>query len=85
MSGTRVVAAPDVPDGAAGAVLNVTVTGPTAPGYVTVWAAGSSRPGTSSVNYVAAQTVANGITSGVGAEGVSVYASGGCPHVVIDL
>lgn len=85
VSGTRTVAVPDVPAGAAGVVLNVTVTGAKAPGYVTVHGAGSSRPATSSVNYVAAATVANGVTSAVGTAGLSVFASGGCPHVIVDL
>ena len=50
-------------------VLTVTVTQPTAPGTVTVFADGSPMPGTSNVNYVKGQTVANLVVTAVGADG----------------
>src|SRR6478752_4227139 len=40
-------------------VLTVVVTGPQAPGYLTAYPSGTSRPTTSNINYVAAQTIAN--------------------------
>jgi len=40
-------------------VLNVSVTGPTAASYVTVWPAGSSQPLASNLNWVAGETVPN--------------------------
>src|SRR5438552_1466253 len=44
----------------AGAVsMNLTATGPNAPGYITVFPCGISRPNASTVNFVAGQVVAN--------------------------
>jgi hypothetical protein len=40
-------------------VLTVVVTGPQAPGYLTAYPSGTSRPTTSNINYVAGQTIAN--------------------------
>ena len=40
-------------------VINVTVTEPRAAGYLTVFADGASRPGTSNVNFSVSQTIAN--------------------------
>jgi len=56
---TTTAKTPTTPGNASGAVLNVTVTNPTAAGYITVYAAGTSAPPTSSVNFRAGQTVAN--------------------------
>jgi hypothetical protein len=55
-----VVGANGVPrTGVRAVVLDVTVTGPTANGYLTVYPNGQPRPNTSSVNFVPGQTVAN--------------------------
>jgi hypothetical protein len=52
-----------VPEGAEGAILNVTVAGPDAEGFLTVFAAALlDIPMTSSVNYAAGQTTANAVT-----------------------
>lgn len=51
------------------AVLNVTVTGASAPGYVVAYPAGTSAPNSSSVNFVAGRTVANAVTVKVSADG----------------
>ena len=40
-------------------VLTVVVTAPQQPGYLTAYPSGTSRPTTSNINYVAAQTIAN--------------------------
>jgi len=58
-----------VPTTAEAAVVNVTVTGPTNNGYVTVWPDSSPQPLASSLNYVTGQTVANAATVGLGAGG----------------
>jgi hypothetical protein len=68
----RALALP-VPGGAAGVVLNVTVTNPEGPGFVAVYPAGTPRPGTSSVNFVAGQTVSNSVTVGVAGSTVLLY------------
>lgn len=46
---TRLVGVAGVPESAGGVVLNLTLVG-TAPGFATIWPAGATRPGTSSVN-----------------------------------
>ena len=67
-------------------VANVTVTQPTQGGFLTVYPDGS-RPNTSSVNFVAGQTVANLMTAPVGADGmIRIYnGSSGRTHVLVDV
>jgi uncharacterized protein (DUF1501 family) len=48
-----------VPDDAVAVVLNVTATSTTGPSYVTVWPEAEPQPGTSNLNVVGGQTVAN--------------------------
>lgn len=48
-----------VPVGAAAAVLNLTVTQPTSGGFITAYPDGQPLPGTSSLNFVAGQTIPN--------------------------
>ncbi len=74
-----------IPAGADSVVLNVTVTGTTAAGYLTVWPAGEARPLASSLNWAPNQTVANAVTVRVGAGGkVSVLNPGGSANVIVD-
>ena len=72
--------------GAAAVVLNVTVTQPTTPGFVTVYPDGSARPLASNLNFVAGQTVPNLVVAPVGADGkVDLYnGSGGTVQLVAD-
>ncbi|MCW2667777.1 MAG: hypothetical protein JWN57_2739 [Frankiales bacterium] len=55
-----------VPAGATGVVLNVTATGASAPGFVTVYPAGTARPETSHVTFPAGLTQANEVLAGLG-------------------
>src|SRR5207247_7160663 len=55
--------------GVAAVVLNVTVTGPTAPSFVTVWPTGPPRPTASNINFTKGQTVPNLVTVQVGCGG----------------
>ena len=72
--------------GVGAVVLNVTATGATEGGYLTVFPAGSSRPLASNVNFVAGESVPNAVIAKVGAGGkVSVYNSVGATHVVVDV
>ena len=73
--------------GVSSVVLNVTVTGPTANGFVTVFAGGTTKPGTSNLNYTTGQTVANLVVVPVGADGsVSLYnGSGGSVQMIADV
>lgn len=72
--------------GVSAVALNVTVTQPTAAGYLTVFPTGSTRPLASNLNFVPAQTVPNLVVAKVGSNGkVSIYNSGGATHVVFDV
>ncbi len=55
-----------VPADASTVVLNVTVTEPTAAGFVTVFPCGAERPNASNLNHVAGQSVPNAVVSKVG-------------------
>ena len=73
--------------GVSAVVVNVTVTGPASPGYVTVYADGTALPATSSLNFVAGQTVPNLVVAPVGADGkVDLYNnSGGTVQLIADV
>lgn len=74
------------PTDAAAVALNVTVVNPSVPGFVTVYPGGTSLPPASSLNYVGGQVVPNNVIAKVGGFGiVNLYASGGCPHLVVDI
>ncbi len=73
------------------AVVNVTVVGPAAPGYWTLWPTGQARPNASQLNvddyistYGGAVAVPNLVTVPVVNGGISVYSSDG-GNVVVDL
>jgi hypothetical protein len=67
--------------------LNVTVTEPSAAGYLTVFPAGASLPGTSSLNFAPAQTVPNLVVVKVGTGGKVSLKNGatGTTQVVADV
>jgi hypothetical protein len=65
--------------------LNLTAVGPTAEGYVTVWPCGSSKPGTSNVNFVKDQIVPNAVIAPVDSTGKVCIASSVASHVVVDV
>ena len=66
--------------------FNLTVTGPTASGFLTAWPDGTAKPVASSINFAAGQTVANMITVKVGTNGkVRVANALGQTHVIMDL
>lgn len=75
-----------VPVGVAGVVLNLTATGPTKNGYLTMWPAGQSRPTVSTLNFVAGRTIANSTTVGLSAAGrLSIYNSAGSTDIIADI
>lgn len=75
-----------LPAGATAAVLNVTVTNPTANGFVVVYPAGNAKPGTSNVNFLAGQTQANEVVVGLPADRrVVVFVDSASAHVIADL
>jgi glucose/arabinose dehydrogenase len=74
------------PSGVGAVVLNVTATQPTASTFVTVYPTGQSRPGTSTVNFAAGQTVANVVIARVGTGGrVELYNAAGSTHLLVDV
>ena len=85
--GVRLQQAGGVPDsGVSAVVLNVTVTEPTAGGFLTAWPSGAGRPLASNLNYVAGQTVPNLVAVKVGAGGkVDLFNYAGAAHVGVDV
>src|SRR5439155_5378952 len=72
--------------GVSAVILNVTVTGPTAPSYVTVYPADAQRPTASNLNFTAGQTVTNPVIAKLEAGGqVSFYNAAGNVHVIADV
>ena len=72
--------------GVSAVVLNLTVTEPSVGGFLSVFPSGAARPLTSSLNFVAGQTVANLVMATVGSDGkVSIYNHAGSAHVVADV
>ncbi len=82
----RVRGVAGVTDDAIAAIMNVTATEASAPGFVTAWAAGTQRPEASNLNVErAGHTVANLVTVPIGAGGhVALFSQSGT-HLVADL
>ncbi len=67
-------------------VANVTVTNPTASGYLTVWPDGSTRPLASDLNWIANQTVPNLVVVKLGSSGMAdLYNAFGCTAAIVDV
>jgi len=68
-------------------ILNVTVTGPQAPGYITAYPEGTTKPLASNLNFLPSQTVPNLVVVPVGADGiVDLYnGSAGSVDLVADV
>jgi Tol biopolymer transport system component len=75
-----------VPVGAAAVALNVTVTEPTAGGFLTVFPSGAPAPNAANVNFTPGATVGNSVVMSLGTGGaVSILNSSGTSHVVVDV
>lgn len=75
-----------VPVAATSVVLNVTVTSPTEPAFLTVYPKGRPRPNASNVNVLTGQTTPNAVMVPLGAGGeVELYLNRGRANVVVDL
>jgi hypothetical protein len=76
-----------IPAGATAVSMNMTSTDATAPTFLTVWAAGETRPEASSMNPVpGAPAVPNGVISALNSDGeFSVYNLAGNVHVIADI
>ena len=74
-----------VPLGAATVVLNVTVAGSTASGFVTVYPCGIPAPLASNLNYGVGTVVANAVTVKVGTDGKVCLRNSGPTELVVDV
>ena len=75
-----------VPTGALGAILNVTVTEPSATSYLTCWPTGEAKPTASSLNFTAGLTVANLVIVKLGSDGSAKFANAaGTTHILADV
>ncbi len=73
-------------DGVYAAVINVTATNTTTPGYLTIYPAGTPQPLASSLNWTAGQTVPNLVEVEVGTQGqVNVFNAAGSTDVIFDV
>jgi hypothetical protein len=75
-----------VPTDVRAVALNVTVTGPTVGGFVTVYPDGLTRPNTSNLNFTKGETIPNQVVVPVGSDGkIDFYNLAGATNVVVDL
>ena len=75
-----------VPANASAVVLNVTITQPTAPTFITVWPAGVDRPGTSNLNAYPGDTRPVAVIVQLGAgQAVDLYNAFGTSQLIVDL
>ncbi|MFZ9628134.1 MAG: TolB family protein [Ilumatobacteraceae bacterium] len=75
-----------VPDTATAVALTVVAVNPTARGHLRVYPGDTTRPGTSSVNFLPGQNTSNSVIVGIGDDGtIDVYNSAGTTHLVIDV
>jgi len=72
-------------DGVAGVTMNVTVSQPDGPGYLTVYPCGQPAPLASNLNYVAGQDVPNLVSVKVGEGGQVCFVSQRTTHVIADV
>ena len=73
--------------GVAAVVVNVTVTAPSASGFLTVYPSGTTEPTASNLNFSAGQTIPNLVTVKVGADGKIKLTnnSAGSAHLIADV
>jgi hypothetical protein len=83
----RVAGVKGVPADASAVAVNLTVTSPTSYGVITAYAAGTGKPGTSNLNYVAGQTVSNLAMVPLGTDGrlTLTNTSSGSAHLVVEV
>jgi len=83
---TLTLTIPGLPAGTTAVALNVTVTNPTAAGYLSVYPGGTTRPTASNLNFAASQMIANMVIVPVGGGNtVTFYTNSGTVNVIADL
>ena len=76
---------PGIPPDVSTAILNVTATSTSAPGYVTAFACGGAAPLASNLNYGTGDTVPGLVISAVGSDGAVCFLASSSIHLVVDL
>ncbi|MGH9266206.1 MAG: choice-of-anchor D domain-containing protein, partial [Acidimicrobiales bacterium] len=71
--------------GARAVILNATVTGTGAAGYLTVFPSGTSRPTASDLNFAAGDTRANLVVAKLSSGGQLTIFSSAATHVIFDV
>ena len=74
-----------VPSDATAVAVNLTVTTPQAPGFLTAWACGTPRPATSNLNFTWDQTVAVSAVVAVGAGGRICVFNNVATQIIVDV
>ncbi|NUT33700.1 MAG: hypothetical protein HOV79_11560 [Hamadaea sp.] len=75
-----------IPNGATAVVGNITVVGPSAGTYLTVFPGDATRPNASTINVAAGQTLANQVTTKISAAGIlNVYNASGSTNILLDI
>ena len=74
-----------VPADASAAALNVTVTDPQAPGFITVYPCGGDPPLASNLNYAAGATIANAVVTKIGAGGKVCVLTQASIQLIVDV
>ena len=70
---------------AASAVMNIAVSNPAAPGFLTVWPCGTPRPTAANLNYVAGQTIPNLVNAKIGTGGKVCIYSFASTELIVDV
>ena len=73
-----------VPTNATAAVLNITVTEPQGPGFITIWPCGTERPNASNLNYTTGTTIPNAVITKLTTTGTICIYTSAPTHIVID-
>jgi len=71
--------------GVSSVVLNVTATGASAPGYITVWPCDQPKPYTSNLNYLPNQDIPNAVIATVDSRGLVCFASSSPVFLIADI
>ncbi|MFT6435152.1 MAG: hypothetical protein ACJAVI_003204 [Candidatus Azotimanducaceae bacterium] len=74
-----------LPSSGAAAALNVTVVGPAAAGFATVWPCGVTRPTASNLNFSTGQVIANNIIAPIGSDGSICFFSSASTDIIVDI
>ncbi|MEM1334722.1 MAG: hypothetical protein AAGG08_14820, partial [Actinomycetota bacterium] len=74
-----------IPNGAAGAVVNLTVVRPDRNGFLTVFPCDQDQPGSSTMNYTANQNLANGATVALDAAGDICVFTSATTDLIVDV